>query len=136
MISETKVCTKCEVEKMLAEFSKHKLGKYGVSSICKVCNRISSRSAYVMKNPNAKKYKVEGNAKTKAQRQKEYINRHPLSHENLREKWRRSRKNLSAHYVKSLIGIADCPPELVELKREQIRIRRLAKQLKEEIKNV
>jgi hypothetical protein len=32
--------------------------------------------------------------------------------------------------------VAECPPELIELKRQQLAIHRITKQLKKEIKNV
>lgn len=37
---QTKTCTKCKIEKSITEFSKKKLGKYGVRSICKTCVRL------------------------------------------------------------------------------------------------
>lgn len=36
---QTKICTKCNVEKALTEFHKDKKGKYGVRSHCKECKR-------------------------------------------------------------------------------------------------
>ena len=33
----TKVCTKCEVEKSVDAYSKARLGKYGVTAVCKCC---------------------------------------------------------------------------------------------------
>lgn len=40
MNNNTKTCTKCGVEKELTEFHKHKLGKYGMNSVCKDCKKI------------------------------------------------------------------------------------------------
>lgn len=34
---ETKICTKCNIEKKITEFSKQKRGKFGVRSVCKSC---------------------------------------------------------------------------------------------------
>jgi len=37
MSGETKVCSKCKIEKPLSEFHKQKSGKYGVHGWCKTC---------------------------------------------------------------------------------------------------
>ena len=36
---KTKVCIECELEKEFIEFSKKKLGKYGIDSKCKICKK-------------------------------------------------------------------------------------------------
>lgn len=36
----TKICTRCDIEKVLDSFSRHKNGKYGRCSICKECRKI------------------------------------------------------------------------------------------------
>jgi hypothetical protein len=46
---QTKVCTKCGVEKALSEFDKHKLGRLGVHSRCRDCRREESRVAMAAK---------------------------------------------------------------------------------------
>lgn len=37
---QTKICTECQEEKELAEFTKQKAGKYGVTSKCKECMKL------------------------------------------------------------------------------------------------
>ena len=37
MTPKSKICTKCDVEKLLDEFHKRKIGKFGRESRCKVC---------------------------------------------------------------------------------------------------
>lgn len=64
-----KKCTKCGEEKPTSDFYKSKSGKFGVSSICKVCNSIQ-RKEYAEKNReklNAKKrqYYLENKDKIK-----------------------------------------------------------------------
>ena len=36
---KTKVCTKCKKQKTISEFHKNKYGKFGIRSICIVCNK-------------------------------------------------------------------------------------------------
>lgn len=36
---DSKVCSKCSVEKNLIDFHKHKLGAFGVDSVCKICKK-------------------------------------------------------------------------------------------------
>lgn len=36
---QSKICTKCNQEKSIVEFSKFKHGKYGVKSACKYCDK-------------------------------------------------------------------------------------------------
>jgi hypothetical protein len=43
---QTKVCSKCEVEKGLGKFHKQKGGKYGVRSYCKDCANLSYKEYY------------------------------------------------------------------------------------------
>lgn len=41
---ETKVCSKCKEEKELSCFSKHKSGKNGVRSNCKICDSVQTKN--------------------------------------------------------------------------------------------
>ncbi len=41
---KTKICTNCNIEKELSEFSKHKKCKYGVRSECKICFNARSKT--------------------------------------------------------------------------------------------
>ena len=43
---ETKSCNKCGNVKCVSEFNKSKLGKYGVKSICRLCERLKYREDY------------------------------------------------------------------------------------------
>lgn len=40
---ETKTCTKCFIEKQLSDFYKAKLGKYGLTAICKTCSNAATK---------------------------------------------------------------------------------------------
>ena len=51
---DSKICGKCNVEKLFIEFTKHKLGKYGLQSACKEC-----------RNEKAKEYRENNKEKIK-----------------------------------------------------------------------
>ena len=44
--SQIKKCFKCEIEKPLTDFHRHKKGTFGVQALCKVCRRIYDRAYY------------------------------------------------------------------------------------------
>ena len=51
---ETKICTKCKVEKTISEFYRRKISKDGLRSQCKACDK-SAFEAWRVNNPE--KYK-------------------------------------------------------------------------------
>jgi hypothetical protein len=51
---ESKICTKCGVEKPVSEYHKAKLGKYGVKAICKPCN-LTDFKKYREDNPDKRR---------------------------------------------------------------------------------
>lgn len=61
---QTKICTKCSVEKSIAEFHKQRLGRFGVTSVCKNCWRL----LYTI--PNKEKNKKKCKVYYKANRKK------------------------------------------------------------------
>jgi len=63
-----KTCNKCKIEKPLSDFSKKKQGKYGVSSICKLCSNQHNR-AY--REANKEKEKARQKAYREANKDKE-----------------------------------------------------------------
>lgn len=66
----TKICTKCNLNKPLADFSRSKTGKYGVNSRCRLCVREYNATYYkISGSRNREKYKEsqsEWRNKTKA----------------------------------------------------------------------
>jgi len=60
---ETKVCSKCNIEKELVNFGIKKKSNDGLNSLCKECRNI-----------DAKKYRNNNNQKIKVNQQKWYIN--------------------------------------------------------------
>jgi hypothetical protein len=65
---ETKVCSKCNIEKELVEFNKQKQGKYGVRGHCRECQRKETKK-YKFNN---KKKIAEYNKKWNYQNKKYY----------------------------------------------------------------
>lgn len=62
-----KVCTKCKIFKLLAEFYPNKDGKFGVHSVCKLCQCHYARQRYIgnKNNPNYLRYKASMSKKYK-----------------------------------------------------------------------
>lgn len=53
MFTQSKICSKCKILKLLSEFYKHKKHKHGVSSACKECTRKQFNISYHTR-PNQK----------------------------------------------------------------------------------
>lgn len=144
---ETKKCTKCGEDKALTEFSKH-------HAKCKECRAMYARE---WRDKNIEKaiaaerdrYRNKGKHRAKERRKEKFESIKKIekeyrikNHEKIKEQIAINNKKhsecLSNSYISSRLKIKvnDCPPELIELKREQLRIHRLTKQLKQEIKNV
>ncbi len=71
-MTQTKICTTCNIEKSISEFSKAKLGKYNVRSQCKLC---IAELRQINKNKIAE-YKIEWyaiNKKQQIERVKQYL---------------------------------------------------------------
>lgn len=134
---ETKICTKCGIEKPLEDFSLMKLGKGGRRPSCKECQRKANRAAYIKTNPDAKELSRGGTAKTRSQIQADYERRNP---EYKKAKCRKARERLAGNYVRELLvcqlGIdrSLIPGDVVEMKRQQILIFRDTRKLINAIK--
>jgi hypothetical protein len=86
--TQTKVCTKCKIEKVVNEFNKQATGRFGVKSQCKVCQNAHGKeyekvnaekiairkSGYYkeIKNGHRLQYRTE-NAEKIAERNREYV---------------------------------------------------------------
>lgn len=70
-MNQTKICSKCNIEKSIIEFSKEKLGKYAVKAQCKLC---IAKLRQVNKN-KISEYKIEWYAINKKQ-QIERVNKY------------------------------------------------------------
>ena len=134
---ETKICSKCKERKPLEEFFKNERTPTGYTSYCKKCHLIA-----------AKEWKEKNKERTKELRQnwnkanKEKVleqNKKWRSNNNNREKanakLRRGIENCSPCYIKSKLkkqGFIDSQitPEVIEEKRNIIKVKRIIKQIK------
>lgn len=151
-MTASKRCTKCGEAKPLADFHKQKLGRYGVASTSKSCVRSRSKQYYEQNtkaiSDRRKKWRQDNKDAFLTRQRKYYAanrdkclayhNKHAsLNYQKVRETSRlaqaRAVNNLSDGYVKQLLErarVADVPPEILALKREQVRLRRIANKLK------
>ena len=138
-----KTCTKCLISKPLNDYSKERKGLYGLKSQCKVCAN-ARQNAYSLtekgcaaRRASRKKYAAsEKGIRVRRELKIEY-----RKSDNGREYERSCRRagaaNLSdryiKHYIYKTLGMrwGQITPELIEMKREQLTLRRLARQLKE-----
>jgi hypothetical protein len=78
----TKICTQCQISKILDEFPNYKSGKYGKLARCKVCNKINQHDKYIknkeVRIQKSKEYKLKNKEhnkkvdKARYQKQREY----------------------------------------------------------------
>lgn len=137
MTTETKKCTKCGEVKAMSQFHKDRYRFDGVNSICKECIK-EKTSSYYKKNKEKQKERVLKwrleNKEAYSESQRKWKEKN-IGKEN--ERKRNAGFDLKDSYIVGTLRIPakDCTPELIELKREQLRIQRLTKQLKKEIQN-
>ncbi len=144
---ETKRCTKCGIDKPISEYAprKDRKGALARRADCRDCVRTRTQawrdSGAGNKEALRAYYKnwKEGNRERVNENSKRFRRLH-------QDKCRaeavarsaRAREQLSDAYLAARLKlpIADCTPELIELKRQQLTVSRLTKQLKQEIENV
>lgn len=147
-----KKCTKCGETKAESEFHKHKKTKDGLRSDCKICVRTVNRKynqsslgkavakkykqselgVAVAKKSRAK-YNKSPNGKAVSKKYEEAPKRRAIE----RERSRKIKLSLATSYVACRLGmrVGQVNSKLIELKREQLEIYRLTKQLNKEIQN-
>ena len=134
---ETKKCTKCGEEKSLTEFRKYVKGR-SYNNFCKAC--LASRAKTWRENNKEKVSALRKVSRAKNREKNCAVSMAWYKDNSEREIAKKKEKTSGLHggYVAQRLGLplAECTPELIELKREQLRIYRLTKQLKQEIKNV
>ena len=122
-------CSQCKSLKEISCYgtNKGKGGRNGISYICKSCTSSNNKK---YRDNNYEKYRdsvaksIEKN-KDRHKKTKKRIN--DLYKENLAD----------CYVIRSLhIKRSECTPELISIKREQMKIARYLKQLKQEIHNV
>ncbi|MFZ3286626.1 MAG: hypothetical protein WA191_07220 [Telluria sp.] len=116
----TKECTACKCQVTLVDFHKSKLGRNGLASICKSCDKAKARE-WSAKNREKRAASVKASAQKNPEPRRESGRR-----------WQAKQLEiLSNSYVIAALGLptADCPDFLIEQKREQLQIYRLTKEL-------
>ncbi len=122
-----KTCSKCGEVKPLSDFHRNKKEKDEYQCQCKACRR-----PYDKKYNKDNKEKISAYNKQYRENNKEKLLAHNKQHK------REQGKILSTTYVKNIltgtfkIKQADITPEMIELKREQLLIKRALKQAKKE----
>ena len=71
MTIKSKVCTGCKEDKLLEEFYKHKAGKYGRPSKCKICMK-EYKAKYYANNPEKMKERASKYRANNPEKVKEY----------------------------------------------------------------
>jgi hypothetical protein len=147
-----KTCTKCIASKSLDEFYRRKDSADGRVSLCKVCQSAQNREWAVNNKDRTVQYSrawTDRNRATERDRQAK-LRESAATKERLK-KWHQqnkeavaayqkarhnaSRDNLSDHYVRVVLRMTadQCPPLLIELKREHLMTSRLTRALKQEL---
>lgn len=134
----TKVCSTCKVEKELDEFHNYKASKDGKQRKCKECGRLSTAK---WQKANPEKVKATNAARYAANPEKEKFRSSLWKRENAKkhqESNRKSRANLATWHVVAMLrsNIRDTPQELIELKREQLKMYHATKQLQQALKEI
>lgn len=145
-----KRCSKCGEVKPLEMFSNSVKGKYGHKSNCKHCDRVRDQERYVENHERLKaasaKWRKENLEKARGyaakwrKENRERVNayaakwdaKNPEKVKAMSANWRKKGRDvLSDSYVSNSLGIAlkNCPQQLIELKREQLMLHRVTKQL-------
>ena len=147
-----KACTKCFIEKPMEDFYQISLPKLRQTSACKACLIARSRKN-VLANPELRQDWMMRSSTAR----KEYRKRYNIDHPDAHKAWvaanldicrtrsknaqRSSADRLADGYIlhlltqKTNLARTDIPQALVDAKREQLSIKRLTKQLNQEINN-
>ena len=88
----SKICGKCSVEKLFIEFSRNKLGKYGLASTCKECYKEYRENNKEKINEDKKKYRENNKEKIK-EYHKEYRKNNKEYRKNNKEYHKEYREN-------------------------------------------
>ena len=110
---ETKVCSKCGLEKSLSEFYKDNQKKDGLTSICKICT-----------NNRVKIYKEENSEKVKESKQKHYL-KNKDKYSNLNQKWKKENPEYMSnysklYYVKNREILIECSRNYYETNKDNV----------------
>jgi hypothetical protein len=100
---ETKVCTKCLVEKKLSDFNKMSKVTCGVRSYCRECQKIESKKYRLKNKEKIKEYNTKWNKENQEYYKKYFEEYYIVNYEKEKErklKWSRENKEYSNNYQK------------------------------------
>jgi len=145
---ESKVCSKCGIDKPFDQYGKAKLGKFGLRAICKACKFIQDKewaeNNRDKRSDSVRKYAKANKVKVKAAKKK-WEKSNPEKHKAIKDRWaekypevKREAANkyrkkvvdkLEETYIKDKLVRQQVPitPETIELKKDIISIKRLIK---------
>lgn len=130
-----KVCTKCGIKKPLGDFKKDKRKFSGRRSACIVCE-----AEWRQKLARERYLRLRDELLAKAATWRA-LNQRIITNQ-VREKRQSERNDLHDNYVKRLLidrtqrlKAKDIPEQLIELKRDQLLLKRLTRQMQEAIQN-
>lgn len=100
---ETKICSKCKIEKKVCEFNKEKRNKSGLKSECKLCQKIIKKTHYNVNKDkileNKKKYYLT-NKNILLERAKDYHHKNTNQIKIYRKQYYQNNKNRFNDYYK------------------------------------
>jgi hypothetical protein len=100
---ETKVCSKCKIEKDLFQFNKMSKVKSGLRSYCRECQRIDSKKYRLDNKEKIKKYNTKWNSENQDYYKKyfeEYYEVNYVREKERKTKWHKENKNYLNDYQK------------------------------------
>lgn len=129
-----KQCRECGATKTIDRFHSSKANKDGRRTMCIQCMSAANKRWRHANPERVRKMAREWRAKNI---EKERARWKPMQKDKRRQNSKRQRDNLCSHYIRSRlvagtkITRAQLKPELIEMKREELRLRRLAKTLRQ-----
>lgn len=129
----SRVCLDCGQQKPLTEYGKNSSLRDGTQNRCRACSVARVVDWYGLNMETRRSYArghYHAHADVAKQRTRDWRERNP---EKVREMSRRAVDGISAGYAASLLKVplGSAPTNLINLKREQLYLRRLARALKQ-----
>lgn len=100
---DTKVCTKCNLEKNLTEFNKMSKVKCGVRSYCRECQKIETKKYKSENKEKIKQYNTKWNKENQEYYKKYFEEYYSVNYEREKERkktWHRNNKEYANNYQK------------------------------------
>lgn len=134
-MNATKKCSKCGEVKAVELFGKNKTKKDGMQSDCKECAKTAWIGLGLKHKEKIATYRANrklNNPEKVLEGSRKWANN---NREKINEKYKKNRDELSDSYVRSTLSMSalSATPELIELKRTQLQIIRLTREIKNEL---